>query len=155
MTSPLLAVEGISKHFGGIQALSHVTLDIQAGEVLAICGENGAGKSTLVKILMGIYQSYTGSIFSEGKEVKVRSPADGQALGIALVSQELSLAPDLSVADNIWLGSRRVPLFHRREALRRRAADTMAMLGFGGDFIDGKSLALTERQFGNRAQPLP
>lgn len=148
MTPPLLAVEGISKHFGGIQALSHVTLDIQAGEVLAICGENGAGKSTLVKILMGIYQSDTGSIFSEGKEVKVRSPADGQALGIALVSQELSLAPDLSVADNIWLGSSRVPLFHRREALRRRAADTMAMLGFGGHFIDRQvaSLSLAERQ---------
>ena len=148
MIPPILAVEGVSKHFAGIQALSHVSLEIRSGEVLAICGENGAGKSTLVKILMGIHQPDSGSIFSEGREVEVRSPADGQALGIALVSQELSLAPDLSVADNIWLGSRRVPLFHRRAVLRRRAADTMAMLGFGGDFIDRPvaSLTLAERQ---------
>lgn len=148
MTPPILAVEGISKHFAGIQALSHVSLEIRSGEVLALCGENGAGKSTLVKILMGIYQPDTGSIFSEGREVRVRSPADGQELGIALVSQELSLAPDLSVEDNIWLGSRRVPMFHRRAALRRRAAETMAMLGFGGSFIDRKvaSLSLAERQ---------
>ena len=104
MIPPILAVEGVSKHFAGIQALSHVSLEIRSGEVLAICGENGAGKSTLVKILMGIHQPDSGSIFSEGREVEVRSPADGQALGIALVSQELSLAPDLSVADNIWLG---------------------------------------------------
>lgn len=148
MTSTVLAMQGISKHFGGIQALSNVSLEIRSGEVLALCGENGAGKSTLVKILMGIHQPDTGSVFSEGREVKVRSPADGQELGIALVSQELSLAPDLSVADNIWLGSRRVPLFHRRAALRRRAADTMAMLGFRGNFIDRPlvSLSLAERQ---------
>lgn len=148
MTPPILAVEAISKHFAGIQALSHVSLEIRSGEVLALCGENGAGKSTLVKILMGIYQPDTGTIYSEGREVNIRSPSDGQALGIALVSQELSLAPDLSVADNIWLGSRRVPLFHRRAALRRRAAETMAMLGFGGNFIDRPvaSLSLAERQ---------
>lgn len=148
MTSTVLAMEGISKHFGGIQALSNVSLEIRSGEVLALCGENGAGKSTLVKILMGIHQADSGRIHSEGREVKIRRPADGQDLGVALVSQELSLAPDLSVADNIWLGSRRVPLFHRRAALRRKAAETMAMLGFRGNFIDRPvaSLSLAERQ---------
>jgi len=148
MMQATLAMEGISKHFGGIQALNNVSLEIRSGEVLALCGENGAGKSTLVKILMGIHQPDTGRILSAGRQVSIRRPADGQELGIALVSQELSLAPDLSVADNIWLGSQRVPLFHRRAALRRKAAETMAMLGFSETIIDRPvaSLSLAERQ---------
>ena len=148
MSPSLLAMDEVSKHFGGIQALSKVSLEIRSGEVLALCGENGAGKSTLVKILMGVHQPDTGRIRSDGREVSIRRPADGQALGIALVSQELSLAPDLSVADNIWLGSRRVPLFHRRAEFRRKAAETMVMLGFDEDFIDRPvaSLSLAERQ---------
>ena len=116
--------------------------------MLAVCGENGAGKSTLVKILMGIYQPDAGRVLCEGREVRIRRPADGQALGIAMVAQELSLAPDLTVLDNIWLGSQRTPFFHRRAALRRRAADTMAMLGFAEGIVDRQvaSLSLAERQ---------
>src|SRR4029077_2994445 len=117
----ILTVEGLSKSFGGVRALRDISLSLRAGEIRAICGENGAGKSTLVKLLMGIFTPDAGSIAIDGVRQTMRGPQYAQALGLGLVAQELTLAPRLSVLDNIWLGSADVPVFHRRRDLRRRA----------------------------------
>jgi ABC-type sugar transport system ATPase subunit len=144
----LLAATGISKKFGRLDVLKSVSLVVSAGEIHAVCGENGAGKSTLVKILMGVFRPDAGSIRINGRQVNLKSPRDGQDNGIALVAQELSLAPDLSVEDNIWLGSNQVPIFHRSSHLRRRAANTLEMLGLPPSILSqyaGK-LSIAERQ---------
>ena len=132
----LLAVEGLSKSFGPIAALSGVSLSVAAGEVRAVCGENGAGKSTLVKLLMGIYRPDAGTIAIGGAARDIRGPQQAQALGLAMVAQELSLAPHLSIVDNIWLGSAEVPLFHRRAAFRRRAQAALETVGLGHVGLD-------------------
>ena len=142
----ILTVEGLSKSFGGVRALRDVSLSLRAGEIRAICGENGAGKSTLVKLLMGIFTPDAGSIAIDGVRQTMRGPQHAQALGLGLVAQELSLAPRLSVLDNIWLGSSEVPVFHRRRALRRRARDALATLGAGDWDLDIPASALSVGQ---------
>src|ERR1700733_277281 len=132
--APIVGVRNISKTFGPIAALKNVSLEVSAGEIRGICGENGAGKSTLVKILTGVYRPDSGDVVVDGKAVSVATPRQAQEHGIAIVSQELSLCPDLSVEDNIWLGSMRVPFLHKQPILRQRAADTLALLG--ADYID-------------------
>jgi len=132
----ILAVEGLSKSFGGLSALRDVSLSLRAGEIRAICGENGAGKSTLVKLLMGILAPDAGTIAIDGVRRIIRGPQHAQSLGLGLVAQELSLAPRLSILDNIWLGSPDVPVLHRRRALRRRAHDALATLGAGSWDLD-------------------
>ncbi len=94
----------ISKRFGATQAVDSVSLDLRSGEVHALVGENGAGKSTLVKVLAGIYAPDSGSIFLDGQRMVIRGPANARQLGIAVVHQEPSLFPDLSVAENVFLG---------------------------------------------------
>src|ERR1051326_8508513 len=128
---PVLAIEGVTKRFGPNTVLKNVSLSLEAGEVRAICGENGAGKSTLVKILNGLYAPDEGGVALDGEAVAITSPQHAQQLGIALVAQELSLAPALSVLDNIWLGNREVPLFHRRKELRDRAEAALQKVGLG------------------------
>ncbi|MGO3174874.1 MAG: ATP-binding cassette domain-containing protein, partial [Microbacterium gubbeenense] len=100
MTDPILRTSGITKRFHGIPALSNVSLEVEAGEVHAICGENGAGKSTLMKVLSGVYPagSFDGSIELEGAPVTFRSLSDSEAHGIVIIHQELALIPGLSVA---------------------------------------------------------
>jgi ABC-type sugar transport system ATPase subunit len=127
----ILAVEGITKRFGANEVLKNVTLALERAEVRAICGENGAGKSTLVKIITGVHAADAGVVLVEGKPAAITDPRHAQALGIALVAQELSLPPALSVLDNIWLGNRAVPLFHRRRELRERARAALAIVGLG------------------------
>src|SRR5262249_59977269 len=105
-----------------------VSFSIGPGEIRAVCGENGAGKSTLVKILMGIVAPDSGTITLDGAKVEVRSPHHAQTLGLGLVAQELSLAPHLSILDNIWLGSLEVPILHRQSSLRCRARAALALL---------------------------
>src|SRR5688572_15381819 len=146
--APLLSLRNVSKRFGVLQALQDVSISVDAGSTLGLCGENGAGKSTLVKILMGVYRPDAGSIHLDGRAVSVRSPRDGQALGIALVSQELSLANDLSVEDNIWLGSSKVPLLLGSRVLRRQAAEAVGKLGLDPAILDRTvgTLSLAERQ---------
>ena len=100
----LLRVEGISKAFPGVQALSDVTLEANQGEVLAMVGENGAGKSTLIHILAGVYQPDTGRIRLEGQEMHFEMPHEAEAAGISVVFQELSLVPNLTVAENVFAG---------------------------------------------------
>ncbi|WP_144874814.1 sugar ABC transporter ATP-binding protein [Microbacterium sp. 1.5R] len=104
MGEPILRVEGISKGFPGVQALKDVHLEVRAGEVLVLVGENGAGKSTLMKILSGIYTKDEGTISFEGREVELTSPLQAQQLGVTIIHQELNLMPDLTVAQNIFVG---------------------------------------------------
>jgi ribose transport system ATP-binding protein len=105
MTDPILEMRGVSKSFFGIVALRGVDLTVYAGEIHALMGENGAGKSTLMKILSGAYRPDPGGeIRIEGKPVHIHGPLGGRAAGISIIYQELSLAPNLTVAENIYLG---------------------------------------------------
>jgi len=102
---PLLEMQGISKTFNGLRVLKNVGLKVYPGEIHALMGENGAGKSTLMKILSGAYQADPGGeIRIAGQRVPTFDPATAKALGIAVIYQELSLCPNLSVAENIYLG---------------------------------------------------
>jgi ribose transport system ATP-binding protein/rhamnose transport system ATP-binding protein len=141
--SAILSIDRISKRFGAVAALQDVSLSLQSGEVRAICGENGAGKSTLVKILMGIQQPDAGSITIDGVVQHVQSPRDAQSFGLAQVAQELSIVPSLSILDNIWLGNTNVPIFHRRESLRKQAREALSRLGAGHYDLDGLAGSLT------------
>ena len=125
----VLGVREIAKSFGAIAALNGVSLDVAVGEVRAICGENGAGKSTLVKILTGVYRPDSGMVTVGGEPQSIATPRQAQEHGIAFVAQELSLCPDLSIEDNIWLGSVKVPFLHKRAGLRARAREALKLLG--------------------------
>lgn len=103
MAGSVLRAEGIRKHYGGIDALKGVSLDIRPGEVMALMGENGAGKSTMAKIIAGVEQADSGAIIWDEEPVTFRGASDAARAGIAIVLQELSLIPDLSVAENIFL----------------------------------------------------
>jgi ribose transport system ATP-binding protein len=100
----MLIAKNISKNFSGILALNKVNLEIQLGKVNAIIGENGAGKSTLMKILSGVYSDYEGEIIFNGETVRFKNPKEAQESGIAIIHQELSLIPHLSITENIFLG---------------------------------------------------
>ncbi|WP_208592115.1 sugar ABC transporter ATP-binding protein [Gracilibacillus suaedae] len=104
MSNKILEMQNINKSFPGVKALSNVQLDLHRGEVLALIGENGAGKSTLMKILTGIYQKDEGSIIYDGKEIAPTNTKEAQELGINIIHQELNLMPDLTVAENIFIG---------------------------------------------------
>ena len=101
--APLLEMKGISKRFGGIQALDRVDFTLNAGEVMALAGENGAGKSTLIKILAGAYPRDTGEIRMNGQPIEIANPRDAQRLGIAVIYQEFNLTPNQTVAENVYL----------------------------------------------------
>src|SRR5918998_2341114 len=115
---PLLEMRGIGKSFPGVQALDDVDLTVDRGQVVALLGENGAGKSTLINVLSGVFSSYDGEIRVDGEPVLLHTPAEAQRLGIGTIHQELNLVPDMSVADNIWLGRERssAGVVNRRES---------------------------------------
>ncbi|MCB0166381.1 MAG: sugar ABC transporter ATP-binding protein [Anaerolineae bacterium] len=100
----LLLMQGISKSFPGVQALSDVDFSLRQGEIHALMGENGAGKSTLIKVLTGVERQNSGKILLEGKEILAKSPLHAQELGISTVFQEINLCPNLSIAENILIG---------------------------------------------------
>jgi simple sugar transport system ATP-binding protein len=104
-TEPVFALRGIAKSYGAVEALRGIDLDVFAGEVLAICGDNGAGKSTLIKIMSGAQAPDTGSIRLKGREARFHSPHDALEQGVATIYQELALAPRLSIAANVFMGS--------------------------------------------------
>jgi ribose transport system ATP-binding protein len=104
MTDPVLRLENIVKTFPGVRALDGVSFSVMPGEVHALMGENGAGKSTSMKVLGGIYQPDSGDIFMGGKKVTMSGPLEAKSMGIVFIHQELSLAEELSVAENIYLG---------------------------------------------------
>ncbi|MDL5055305.1 sugar ABC transporter ATP-binding protein [Geitlerinema calcuttense] len=132
--APLLQMQNISKSFFGVRVLNGVSFTLHAGEVHALLGENGAGKSTLIKILNGDYQMDSGVILMEGKPVDFRAPRDAEAHGIRMIYQELHYAPDLSVTENLLLGSlpRRRGRFGKFiidwAQARRIAAERLALL---------------------------
>jgi ribose transport system ATP-binding protein len=107
----LLELTGVSKSFGGVQALRGVDFTLLAGQIHGLAGENGAGKSTMMKIIAGVHTADAGRMRVDGKEVHFRSSRDALAAGIGMVHQELSVAPELSVAENVFLGSQPVDRF--------------------------------------------
>jgi len=107
--SPVLKMTGIKKSFLGVRALNQVDFTLRRGEIHAIMGENGAGKSTLIKVLTGVYSMDEGSVSIMGKQVRINSPQSAQRHGISTVYQEVNLCPNLTVGENIFLGSSRVP----------------------------------------------
>lgn len=100
----VLRAENVTKTFPGVVAVNNVSLSIEKGIVTAVVGENGAGKSTLMKIFSGVYPDYTGKIFLDGKEVRFKNPKEAIDSGIFLIPQELDLVPNLTIAENMWLG---------------------------------------------------
>lgn len=130
MSPPLLQARSIAKHFGALQALTDVDLDIRAGEVLAILGDNGAGKSTFIKILSGAYEASAGTLLLDGAPVRFVSPQDAADAGIATIFQELALSENLSIAENVFLGRELVqrvlgvPFLRRRE-MKQRVAELL------------------------------
>lgn len=154
---PLFHMEGVSKRYGGVRALEDAHLAVEAGRIHAILGENGAGKSTLIKVMAGVVAPEDGRMLLDGREVTFRSPAAASAAGIACVFQELSLIPDLSVADNIAIANppRRFGLIDRR-AQRTIAEEALARAG-AGDIHPRtlvKDLPLSRRQMVEIAKAL-
>lgn len=138
MSSPILELKNISKRFLNIQALDNVSFDLYPGEIHALVGENGAGKSTLMRILAGIYNSYEGDYFLDGKSIKFQDPKDALQRGIGMIHQELSVIPALSVAENLFLGrqpSTRWGTVDWRE-MRRAAREELARIGFDHINVD-------------------
>ncbi|MFL7901461.1 galactofuranose ABC transporter, ATP-binding protein YtfR [Azospirillum argentinense] len=131
---PLLAVRGLSKAFLGVQALDGVDFTVRHGEIHALLGENGAGKSTLIKTLTGVYQRDAGTVTLEGRAIAPRGVEEAQRLHIGTVYQEVNLLPNLSVAENLFLG--RQPMrfgFVDRGAMRRRARAVLIPYGLSLD----------------------
>ena len=144
----MLELRNISKSFGGVTVLQQVAFDVQRAEVHALTGENGAGKSTLMNIVSGVAAPDSGEILWNGRPVRLRSPRDAQALGIAFVHQELALVPQLSVAENIFLGRHPVRNgFVKPREMNRRTSEALESFGHS---IDPRrpvaSLNLAERQ---------
>jgi ribose transport system ATP-binding protein len=154
---PLFQMEGVSKSYGGVRALEKAGLTVQAGRVHAILGENGAGKSTLIKIMSGVVAPDEGRMVFDGKEVTFPSPAAANRAGIACIFQELSLLPDLSVADNILISDppKRFGLIDRK---RQRALAEEALARAGAEDVHPlapvKDLPLSRRQMVEIAKAL-
>jgi D-xylose transport system ATP-binding protein len=129
--TPILELRGISKSFGAVQALYEVDFHVSAGEVMALVGDHGAGKSTLIKCIAGIYSFDSGDVLFEGEPVSIHGPKDAARLGIEVVYQDLALADNLDVVQNMFLGREEVtgPLRSLDElTMEKRANDTLATL---------------------------
>src|SRR5262245_23486800 len=154
---PLFAMRGVCKRYGGVRALENADLTIEPGRIHAVLGENGAGKSTLIKIIAGVVTPDEGRMLFDGEAVAFASPAAAQAAGIACIFQELSLIPDLSVADNIAISNppQRFGLIDRR-AQRRMAEEALARAGADNVHPRAlvKDLSLSRRQMVEIAKAL-
>jgi D-xylose transport system ATP-binding protein len=129
--TPILELRGISKSFGAVQALYEVDFHVSAGEVMALVGDNGAGKSTLIKCIAGIYSIDSGEVLFEGEPVSIHGPKDAARLGIEVVYQDLALADNLDVVQNMFLGREEQtgPLRSLDElTMEKRANDTLSSL---------------------------
>src|SRR6202140_3589871 len=128
-SEPLRKIRELDKHFGPVQALYHVDLDIPSGQVTALCGDNGAGKSVLTKCIAGIYQPDHGQIYWDGHPVHIRGARDSARLGIETVYQDLALADNLDIVQNMFLGRERIGFgLLDEDSMERAAAETLASL---------------------------
>ncbi len=125
---PLLALDGIGKKFGAVQALQGIDLEIFPREIVALVGDNGAGKSTLVKILAGVYGPDAGTIHFNGKRVSIASPTASRALGIATVYQDLALCDNLDIVANMWLGQELTSLTMNEIEMEKRSWELLKQL---------------------------
>jgi ribose transport system ATP-binding protein len=137
---PLLQMVGVSKSFPGVKALKHVNLNAFGGKVMALLGENGAGKSTLMKILSGVYSKDEGQIFIDGREAEIGGIKDAQALGISIIHQELSLLSNLTVWENMFLGSEKFNSLTRRLNKSEMKEKCRSLLSEIGYTIDPETL---------------
>lgn len=132
MEDIILKMEGIHKQFSGVYALKDIHFELRKGEIHALLGENGAGKSTLIKILGGIYKADAGKIFIKGKEYQIAGVTDSQEQGISVIHQELCLVPEMSVAENMYLGRESVyghTCFVNTDELNKKAEKVLESLG--------------------------
>jgi ABC-type sugar transport system ATPase subunit len=126
---PLLRLEKVSKHFGPVQALYDVDLELRSGEVTALIGDNGAGKSVTIKTISGIFPPDGGHIYWEGNPVRIRTPRDAASLGIETVFQDLALCDNLDIVQNMFLGRERTRRWTLdEEAMETAATETLASL---------------------------
>jgi ABC-type sugar transport system ATPase subunit len=153
---PQISVEGLARGFGGVPAVRDVSLTLGAGEIHALCGHNGAGKSTIVKMLSGQLAPDRGRILIDGRPVEMRTPQAAQRLGVALVDQELSVVPALTVLDNVLLGDVAAPLLNRRRAAMAHCRQVLSDLGLAQISPDRplSSLSIGERQLVEIARAL-
>lgn len=149
-TRPFVSLTGMSKSFVGVKVLKDVSFDVRQGEVHALLGENGAGKSTLIKMMAGLYKPDAGTITVDGQQVKFSATADASAMGIATVYQELLLFPDLTVAENVFLGHypRTRGGWIDWSEVRRRTSDLLEQLDTHDLDVDAKvqTLSVAQRQ---------
>jgi ABC-type sugar transport system ATPase subunit len=145
---PLLEIDGISRAFGNTQALRDVSLQVAHGEIHGLCGQNGAGKSTLVKIISGQLRPDSGTIRYDGTEVHFARPRDAQRCGVAIVDQELSIVPALSIEENVLLGHAKTPFFLKPRLSRPRVRDLLTRVGLSELVITSpaENLSMAQRQ---------
>ena len=145
---PILTLKNVTKEYPGVVALDHMNLEVYPGEVHALMGENGAGKSTLIKVVSGAIKPNGGTILYEGKEYDSMTPALSKKLGIGVIYQEFNLVPDLSVAENIFLGQKLTSGFTiNRKLMNQRAKELMDSFGIDIDVTkDVKSLTVAYQQ---------
>jgi ABC-type sugar transport system ATPase subunit len=152
----LLSVEGLSKSYGGLQALDGVKLDVRKGEVHAVVGENGAGKSTLMKILGGAVRRDAGTVVFKGKPVDFRDPREAIAAGIAVIHQELSVLPKMNAIENIYMG--RMPSSGGKVLWRKLEEDTRKLLSRVGldmdPYLTMDEISISQRQLVEIAKAL-
>jgi D-xylose transport system ATP-binding protein len=127
---PILELKGVSKRFGAVQALHEVNFEVREGEVMALVGDNGAGKSVTIKCIAGIYPIDGGQIVFDGAPVEIQGPKDSSALGIEIVYQDLALADNLDVVQNMYLGREEVTPLRALDETRmeRRCSETLSSL---------------------------
>ena len=145
--TPILEAVGVGKSFPGVRALDNVSVAIYPGEVLAIVGENGAGKSTLMKILAGVYQPDAGELRRAGVTVRFDGPADALAAGVSLIHQELSLAENLTVVENLYLGREltipRLGHWLRKSPMRAAGLEMLAKVGLPASLLNARVSTLS------------
>jgi rhamnose transport system ATP-binding protein len=154
---PVLALVEVSKSFGSVHALQGVSLDLRAGEAHALAGENGAGKSTLIKLLAGVYQPDSGHLLVDGEPATFSGPAAARDAGVAVIYQEPTLFPDLSVAENIFMGRQPRTSLGRidRRTMHAEAAALFARLGVGLDPVQpARGLSIADQQMVEIAKAL-
>src|SRR5215813_7650381 len=130
---PVLSLQGITKRFGAVEALSDASLEVYAGEVVALVGDNGAGKSTMIKVIAGVNPADEGEIRWQGRPVSIKKPHDATQLGIATVYQDLALCDNLDVVANLFLGN---------EMARGTVLDEIAMERRASELLDTLSVRI-------------